>query len=81
MFVTAKMQLDPAKEWNKNFFLKNKYIQNFYLNRIYKQRIEQAEEALVKDAARFLGAVKQYFQLESWLPEYATKPFHPAKGE
>jgi hypothetical protein len=80
-FITAMMELDPKGEWEKNFFLKNKYIQNFYLNRIYKQRIEDAEEELVKEAARLLGAIKQYFQLESWLPEYAGKPFHPSKGE
>lgn len=81
VFITAKMELDPAGDWDKNFFLKNKYIQNFYLNRMYKQRIEQTEDILVKDSARLLGAIKQYFQLESWLPEYTGKPFHPAKGE
>jgi hypothetical protein len=81
VFITAAMELDPDGEWNKHFFLKNKYIQNFYLNRIYKERIESAEDDMVKDCARLLGAVKQYFQLESWLPEYTGKPFHPAKGE
>jgi hypothetical protein len=81
VFVTAKLELDPEGDWDKNFFLKNPYIQKFYLNRIYKDRIEQVEVELVRDAARLLGAVKQYFQLESWLPEYAKPGFHPKKGE
>jgi hypothetical protein len=81
VFITARMELDPKGDWDKHFFLKNKMIQNFYLNRIYKERVEQQEDELVKDCARLLGAVKQYFQLESWLPEYTGKPFHPAKGE
>ena len=81
VFITAKMILDPDKEWDKNFFLKSKMLQDFYLNRIYKERIEQVEDELAKDCARLLSAVKQYFQLESWMPEYSGKPFHPAKGE
>ncbi len=81
VFITARMELDPKKEWEKNFFLKNSMLQKFYLNRIYKDRIEQAEDELIRETARLLGAVKQHFQLESWLPEYTGKPFHPAKGE
>lgn len=81
VFVTAKMELDPNKQWNKNFILKNPYVQNFYLNRMYKSQIEAAEDQLVKDAARLLGAIKQYYQLESWLPEYAGPGFHPERGE
>jgi hypothetical protein len=81
VFITAKMVLDPNGDWDKNFFLKNSYIQNFYLNRIYKKQIENAEDELIRDCNRLLGAVKQYFQLESWLPEYTGKPYHPAKGE
>ena len=80
-FITAKMELDPKGEWNKNFILGNKYIQKFFLNRIYRHRIESVEDEIVRDAARLLGAIKQYFQLESWLPEYAGPPFHPKKGE
>lgn len=80
VFVTAKMQLDGA-EWNKHFFLKNKLLQRFYLNRLYKRQLEYAEAELVKDAARLLGMVKQYLQMDSWLPEYARKPFQPVKGE
>lgn len=81
VFITPKIELDPAGDWNKNFFLKNPWIQNFYLNRIYKDKIEQAEQELVKDSSRLLGAIKQYFQLESWMPEYAGPSFHPKKGE
>ncbi|MBW2971595.1 hypothetical protein KY359_01035 [Candidatus Woesearchaeota archaeon] len=81
VFITAKMELDPKNEWEKNFILKNPWLQNFYLNRIYKDRIEEVENELVRDAARLLGATKQYMQLESWLPEYAGPPFHVAKGE
>ncbi len=81
VFVTAKMELDPKGEWNKNFILQNKYLQRFYLNRMYKTRIESVEDQLIKDASRLLGAVKQYLQLESWMPEYAGPPFHPKKGE
>ncbi|MBN1544664.1 hypothetical protein JW898_04330 [Candidatus Woesearchaeota archaeon] len=81
VFITAKIELDPKGDWEKNFVLKNRWIQNFYLNRIYKDRIEQVENELVRDGARLLGATKQYFQLESWLPEYAAQPFHPKKGE
>ncbi len=81
VFVTAKMELDPKGTWNKNFILKNESIQNFFLNRIYKQRIDSVEDELQKDCARLLSAVKQYFQLESWMPEYAGQPFHPKKGE
>jgi len=81
VFITAWMVLDADDKWDKNFFLKSKMIQNFFLNRIYKSQIEQAEDELIRDCSRLLGAVKQYFQLESWLPEYAGKPFHPAKGE
>lgn len=80
VFITARMTVDPKKEWNDHFFLKNKYIQNFYLNRIYKKRLEMAENQLIKDSARMLGAVKQYMQLESWLPEYTGKAFRPEKG-
>jgi hypothetical protein len=67
--------------WDKHFFLKYKTLQNFYLNRVYKKQLDDAEQMLVRDAARLLGAVKQYMQIESWLPEYAHKPFQPAKGE
>ncbi len=81
VFVTAKMEIDPAGEWEQNFILKNRYIQKFYLNRMYKSQIEKAEDMLVRDAARLLGAIKQYYQLESWLPEYAEEAFHAEKGE
>ena len=81
MFVTIRMELDPGKQWNKNFILGNKYIQNFYVNRIYRRQIEAVENEAIRDAARLLGAVKQYFQMESWVPEYAGKPFHPEKGK
>ncbi|MFC1741671.1 hypothetical protein ACFL3V_04000 [Nanoarchaeota archaeon] len=81
MWITAKLELDPAGDWNNHFLLKNPYIQNFYLNRMYKRRIEQAEDMLIRDSSRLMGAVKQYFQLESWIPEYTGKPFHPPKGE
>ena len=40
VFVTAKMELDPANEWDKNFILKSKWLQKFYLNSLYKDRIE-----------------------------------------
>jgi hypothetical protein len=81
VFITAKMELDPKNEWNKNFILRNKQLQKFYLNRLYKDKIEQVEDELVRDSARLLGAVKQYFQLESWLPEYAGPAYHTPKGE
>jgi len=81
IFITAKMELDPSGAWDKNFMLKSKYLQKFYLNRIYKEQIEKTEDELVRDASRLLGAVKQYYQLESWLPEYAGPGFHPKKGE
>ena len=81
VFITAKMELDPQGGWEKNFVLRNRYLQEFFLNRIYKDRIEQVENEMVKETARLLGAVKQHLQLESWLPEYSGKPFHPAKGE
>jgi hypothetical protein len=81
VFITARMELDPKKEWDKNFVLRNEMLRRFFLNRVYKDRIEQVEEELIRDSARLLGAVKQYFQLESWYPEYAEKPFHPSKGE
>ncbi|NQU78526.1 hypothetical protein HQ545_02030 [Candidatus Woesearchaeota archaeon] len=81
VFVTAKMAIDPDKTWDKSFIMKNKRLQYVYLNRIYKQRIEEVENELVRDSARLLGAIKQYFQLESWLPEYAGQSFHPEKGE
>ncbi|MFC1723496.1 hypothetical protein ACFL0V_05135 [Nanoarchaeota archaeon] len=80
-FIIAWMELDPQGEWNKHFFLRNKWIQNFMLNRVMKRRIEAAEEQLIKDSSRLLGAVKQYFQLESFLPEYAEKSFHEPKGQ
>jgi hypothetical protein len=80
-FITARLQLDPSGDWDKNFLLRNKYFQKFYLNRIYKKKIEQVENEVVRDAARLLGAIKQYFQMESWLPEYAGPGYHPAKGE
>lgn len=80
VLVTASIQLDPDKSWNKNFILKNFYLQNFFLNRIYKTRIVQAENQLIEDAAKLLGAVKQYLQLESWVSEFTRRPFHPAKG-
>lgn len=79
-FITAKMTVDPKMTWNDHFLLKNSYVQNFYLNRIYKQKIEFAEQQLVKDSARLLGALKQYMQLESWLPEYQGESFVPPKG-
>ncbi len=81
IFITAKMELDPSGSWNKNFFLKNKWLQKFYLNRMYKDRIEAVENELIRDSARLLGAVKQFYQLESWLPEYAGEGFHPPRGE
>lgn len=81
LFVTIKMELDPDKSWDNNFLLKNKYLQNFYVNRIYRKQIEEVENEAVRDAARLLGAVKQYFEMESWVPEYTGKPFHPARGE
>jgi hypothetical protein len=81
VFITARLELDPKGGWEKNFILRNKYLQEFFLNRIYKDRIEQVENEMVKETARLLGAVKQHLQLESWLPEYSGKPFHPAKGE
>ena len=59
----------------------NKWLQKFYLNRMYKDRIEAVENELIRDSARLLGAVKQFYQLESWLPEYAGKGFHTKKGE
>ncbi|MBW2966913.1 hypothetical protein KY362_00345 [Candidatus Woesearchaeota archaeon] len=79
--ITARMELDPDKEWNKNFILRNYYLQNFFLNRIYRRRIQSFEDELVRDMNRLLGAIKQYFQLESWVPEYTGEPFHPAKGQ
>ena len=79
--IHTRMELDKDGEWKKNFFLKNKWLQKFYHDRIYKDRIEQVEEELIRDGARLLGAMKQYFQLESWLLEYAAPPFHPKKGE
>lgn len=78
--VTSKLVIDPDNTWANSFIMKNEYLQNWFINRIYKSRIEAVENELVSDTARFLGAVKQYFQLESWHPEYADKPFHPAKG-
>lgn len=81
VFITAKMELDPTGSWDQNFFLKNQWLQKFYLNRIYKDQIERIENELVRDSARLLGAVKQFYQLESWLPEYAGPGFHPKKGE
>lgn len=80
-FVTIRMELDPDKSWDKSFLLKNRYLQKFYVNRIYRRQIENVENEAVRDAARLLGAIKQYFQMESWVPEYAEKPFHPAKGQ
>ncbi|HII72504.1 TPA: hypothetical protein HA265_07145, partial [Candidatus Woesearchaeota archaeon] len=75
VFVTAYMEIDPSKGWDTNILLKNEYLRNFFLNRIYKAKIEEAEDNLIKDTSRLLGAVKQYFQLESFIPEYAEKPF------
>ena len=80
VFITARMIVDQKKEWDDHFFLKHKFLQDFYLNRIYKKKMEQAEAQIVKDSARILGAVKQYLQLESWLPEYSARPFVPEKG-
>lgn len=79
-FVTIKMELDPSGSWNEHFLLKNRYLQKFYINRIYKKQIEDLESEAVRDASRLLGAIKQYFALESWVPEYSEKPFHPIKG-
>ncbi len=80
VFITAHMELDPDKNWEKSWLLKNEWLRHFYINRIYKQKIDEAEQQLIKDTTRLLGAIKQYFQLESFLPEYAERPFHPAKG-
>lgn len=79
--IIAGMELDPAGEWNKNFILSNSYLQKFFLNRIYKRRLQSFEDELVRDVNRLLGAIKQYFQLESWVPEYTGEPFDPAKGQ
>ncbi len=81
VFITAKMELDPSGEWDNHFLLKNPYIRNWYLNRVYKSQINDAEDALIKDTDRILGAVKQYFQLESFLPEYEEQSFHAPKGQ
>ena len=81
VYITAKMAIDPDEKWKKGTFTQSKYLQKFFIDRVYKQKIEEMEDGLVKDTARLLGAVKQYFQLESWLPEYTGEHFHPKKGE
>ena len=79
-FARASLEIDPNGDFKKNFLLKNPTILNWYLNRMMKNHIEQNEKVLMGDYDRILSAGKQYFQIESWLPEYTGKPFHPAKG-
>ena len=81
VFITAWMELDPSRGWDDNFVLKNDLMRNFFLNRVYKAKIEEGEQQLIQDTGRLLGAVKQYMQLEAFLPEYNEKPFAPAKGQ
>ena len=79
-FVRAWIEIDPNKAWSKNFFLSNPTTMNWFLNRVKKNFIEQNERMLLRDYDRLVEAGKQYFQIESWLPEYTGKPFHPVKG-
>jgi hypothetical protein len=79
--VTSKMALDEEGGWDKNFILRNDLLRRFFLGRVYKKRIEMVEDELVKDVSRLIGAVKQYYQLESWIPEYKGPGFQPAKGQ
>jgi len=80
VFITAHMWVDPKKTWNKHWLMKYKYLQDYFLNKIYRHKIEEEEEKFVKDITRLLGAIKQYYQLDSYLKEYQEEPFQPRKG-
>lgn len=65
--VESSIEIDPDKEFSKHWLLK--HVEVLYRARINKELLERHRLLLYRETYRLQEAIKQYFELKTFLPE------------